>query len=96
MIVCGGLCFLVMYILADMGLSLIRKIILSAGFITTVEYFVGLIVNLALKWDIWDYSEMPLNLLGQICLPFSLMWVGLSLPGLWLCGVLRRSMRRIA
>lgn len=27
---------------------------------------------------IWDYSNMPFNILGQICLPFSLLWVVLS------------------
>ena len=27
---------------------------------------------------IWDYSTMPLNIFGQICLPFSLAWMGLS------------------
>ena len=28
--------------------------------------------------NIWDYSNMPLNLWGQICLPFSCLWFFLS------------------
>ena len=27
----------------------------------------------------WDYSDMPLNLAGQICVPYSILWMFLSL-----------------
>ena len=30
------------------------------------------------KQDGWDYSDMPFNILGQVCLPFSALWVLLS------------------
>ena len=46
--------------------------------ITTFEFITGCIVNLWLKWNIWDYSGVFGNVLGQICLPFSLIWVLLS------------------
>lgn len=39
---------------------------------------------------VWDYSAAPFNLLGQICLPFTLLWFPL-------CGIgilLDRGMRR--
>ena len=36
--------------------------------ITTVEFVFGAVFNLWLKRAVWDYSLMPLNLLGQICL----------------------------
>lgn len=29
-------------------------------------------------WNVWDYSNMPFNLLGQICLPFTVIWFFLS------------------
>ena len=29
--------------------------------------------------EVWDYSGCPLNLCGQICLPYSLLWIPLSL-----------------
>ena len=40
----------------------------------------GAIVNVRLKLNVWDYSKMPLNLYGQVCLPFSLLWCLLTLP----------------
>ena len=44
---------------------------------------VGSIIEYVLSWaqealfgsTSWDYSSMPMNLLGQICLPFSLLWI---------------------
>lgn len=39
----------------------------------------GVVLNLYLGLGVWDYSNMPCNLLGQICLPYSVLWVGLSL-----------------
>ena len=48
--------------------------------ITAVELAVGCVVNLLLGWQVWDYTAMPLDLFGQICLPYSVCWVALSLP----------------
>ncbi len=39
-----------------------------------IEFFTGCIVNLYFGWNVWDYSGLPLNLLGQICLPFALLF----------------------
>jgi hypothetical protein len=50
--------------------------------ITFVEFITGLLVNVALKMDVWDYSAMPLNILGQICVPFSLLWYVATLPAM--------------
>ena len=41
----------------------------------SLEFLTGCIVNLALGWHVWDYSGMPGNVLGQICLPYSLLWI---------------------
>lgn len=51
---------------------------IGAIIITALEFIVGVIVNLILKWNIWDYSMLPFNILGQISLPFSLIWFLLS------------------
>ena len=45
-----------------------------AALVTLVEFCAGCVLNLWLGLDIWDYSDIPFNLLGQICLPFSLVW----------------------
>lgn len=48
----------------------------GGAYITALEYAVGRRFNR--KHHIWDYRHMPWNLHGQICLPFSLAWCGLS------------------
>lgn len=90
MLLCGGLCFTLMYLVSGSELSLFKKWLLSTCIITTVEFVAGCIVNLRLHWQIWDYSSMPFNLLGQICPQFILMWFALSIPGTALCTLLHR------
>ena len=48
-----------------------------AALVTVVEFAAGCMLNLWLGLNVWDYSGIPLNLMGQICLPFSLAWWGL-------------------
>ena len=48
-----------------------------AALVTAVEFAAGLVLNLWLGLDIWDYSHLPFNLMGQICLQFFLVWWGL-------------------
>ena len=90
MLLCGGICFALMYLVSGSGLSLVKKWLLSTCIITTVEFVAGCIVNLRLHWQVWDYSSMPFNLLGQICPQFILMWFALSIPGVALCTLLHR------
>lgn len=52
----------------------------GSAVITAVEFFIGVFVNLCLHLSVWDYSTMPLNLFGQVCLPFSAVWFFLTLP----------------
>lgn len=44
-------------------------------FITGVEFIFGCIFNISLGMNVWNYDNMLFNLLGQICLPFSLLCV---------------------
>lgn len=89
MLLCGGLCFTLMYLISMSGMELIKKWVLSAAVITTVEFLTGCLVNLRLGWQVWDYSDLPYNLLGQICPQFLLLWLALSVPGVALCTALR-------
>lgn len=90
MLLCGGICFTLMYLVSGSELSLVKKWLLSTCIITTVEFAAGCIVNLRLHWQVWDYSSLPFNLLGQICPRFILMWFALSIPGVALCTLLHR------
>ena len=82
MFLLGGLCFILIgglnnYIPWEM--SIIKQGIIGALIITSLEFIFGLVLNLYLNLGIWDYSNMPFNILGQICLPFSIAWFFLSL-----------------
>ena len=90
MLLCGGICFTLMYLVSGSELSLVKKWLLNTCIITTVEFVAGCIVNLRLHWQVWDYSSLPFNLLGQICPRFILMWFALSIPGVALCTLLHR------
>ncbi len=47
--------------------------------ISALEFVSGIILNIILKWDVWDYTNYKINLLGQICFPFSFIWCLLAL-----------------
>lgn len=59
-------------------LPLWEKCLVGMLIITSVELVFGIVFNIILKENVWDYSNMPLNFMGQICVPFSLMWFALS------------------
>ena len=91
MVITGGLCFLIFYIL-NITLptnSLLLRCIISLVVITTLEYYTGYIVNILLKWDVWDYSSLAYNLKGQICLTFSAIWFLFGIPMTFLANYLR-------
>ncbi len=52
--------------------------LIGGSVITLAELGAGLILNVWLKLDIWDYSRLPGNLWGQVCLKYALLWVVLA------------------
>lgn len=82
MVLLGGLCFLTLYKLFGYmsNYSLIEKCVLGAIVITALEFIVGCIVNLVFHMNVWNYSRMPLNLSGQICILYSTLWGFLCIP----------------
>lgn len=81
----GGLCFILIGLIDSYyDLPLYKQMLLSAVAITSLEFITGAILNLGFHLDIWDYSQFPLNILGQVCLPFSILWFFLSLPAILL------------
>ncbi len=51
------------------------KPLLGGALITAWELVFGLFFNLYLGYNIWSYHGLRFELLGQICLGFSLIWV---------------------
>ena len=81
MFILGGLCFVIIGGLNEFygwEIPFWKQCLIGAAVITALEFAVGMIVNKWLGWAIWDYSYLPLNICGQICLPFSLIWILLS------------------
>ena len=82
MAVAGGLCAMLIYVFnAEFNdMHWLYKCFVGAIIITSVELVTGLIVNMTLKWDVWDYSERTFNFLGQICLQYFVYWFLLCIP----------------
>lgn len=92
MFLAGGICFVLIGLLNEIvpwSLSLTTQMLLSTLIITFIEFLFGMIVNIWLKKGIWDYSNLPYNYKGQICLLFSNFWFFLSLPAILLDDWLR-------
>ncbi len=70
-------------------LRLFGALCVSAVFITCCELITGEIVNVKMGLNVWDYSMMPMNFDGQICLPFTLLWFALSAVGVMLDDAIR-------
>lgn len=94
MLITGGVCFAAMYRLDKTRLRFWQKSLLGCGVITSAELCAGVICNMWLGWGVWDYSHLHPNLWGQICLPFSLLWLAITLPAYMLCRVMRRALGR--
>jgi uncharacterized membrane protein len=47
--------------------------------ITVLEFITGYVVNIKLGLNVWSYYDMPYNIMGQVCLPYTLLWFVLSL-----------------
>ena len=82
MVLLGGVCFLSLYKLFNLmkDYSLLEKCVAGAILITTLEFTVGCFVNLVFHMNVWNYSSMPFNLLGQVCLVYSTLWGFLCIP----------------
>ena len=87
MTITGGVCFTVLYILHVYGLRIpfLARCVIGSAAITLVEFAVGCTVNLWLGWGVWNYANVPGNVLGQICLPFSLIWLLLCAAACPIC-----------
>ena len=79
MFILGGLCFLVLGQLARWlpVKNAAVKGITGAAAVTALELAAGLAVNR--DYAIWVYRQVPFQFQGQICLPYSLLWIPVCL-----------------
>ncbi|MDE5604833.1 MAG: putative ABC transporter permease [Eubacterium sp.] len=75
----GGIILMILvFISSEMKKAhLLKKCLLGAAIITAVEFVFGVIFNMSLNMNVWDYNGVPFNILGQICLPYSILWFGI-------------------
>lgn len=88
----GGLCMFALYCIHyywhDRPLPL--RCLLGALSVTAVEFVSGLFINLLWGMNVWNYSHMPFQLYGQICLPYTILWFFLCIPAFAVCNVFFR------
>lgn len=59
----------------DKDIPLLVQAPIASIIITLLEYYAGYILNIQLGLQIWDYSDLPFNVDGQVCLLYSLLWM---------------------
>lgn len=64
----------VYYLIAPIRPHLFQAYVVAVMVPTVIEYFVGWFSYRVLHTRLWDYSRMPLNIGGHVCLLFSLIW----------------------
>lgn len=88
----AGIVFIIIGLLNEIWgweTGLIKQALVGSIIATIAEFITGCIVNLWLGWNIWDYSDMPGNILGQVCPQFFLLWIAISLLAIVLDDVIR-------
>lgn len=87
MLIVGGLCgVLVGAINQRPGFyraPVIVQAMIGALIVLAVEFVSGCVLNLWLGLGIWDYSNLPGNVLGQICPAFGLLWFLIMPLAIW-------------
>jgi len=92
MFVLGGICFVLIGLINELytwDMALWKQMMVAALLVTLAELIAGLVLNVWLKMNIWDYSSLPYNLLGQISVQYSIRWFFLSLLAIVLDDFLR-------
>lgn len=77
----GGLCFVLIGLINEIftfQMPLWLQDGIAALLVTVIELISGVIINLILDLNIWDYSNMPFNILGQVCLLYTVLWFFLA------------------
>lgn len=87
MALAGGVCLVALYMIYCRfgSLSFLSKCIVGALVITVVEFIFGCVVNLMLGLEVWDYSDRFLNIMGQVCPLFTLVWFVICIPAFGIC-----------
>lgn len=83
--ICGGIIFILLDCINEI-LPWDTDLLIQGGIGSAMITLTELIVGEGLKYlglpQMWDYSNLPINFDGVICLPYSLLWVLISVIGI--------------
>lgn len=88
MFVLGGVCLCIIGSINELILNkyiyMEYQVLLGDLVTIALEYCTGCIVNIGLGWNVWDYSDLPGNIMGQICPQFALLWMPIVAAAIYL------------
>lgn len=93
MIFVGGFCGLFLGLMNEFEFS--RKIpyyirvILGVIIVFIIELLCGIVLNIFLKLEVWNYSNLPLNICGQISILYIPVWLFICPLAFWIDDLLR-------
>lgn len=87
MLIVGGLCGVLVGAINQAPrfyhMKIVCQSLIGAGIVLAVEFVSGCVLNLWLGLNVWDYSNQPGNVLGQICPAFGLLWFFIMPLAIW-------------
>ena len=78
MFIVGGICLILIGLINEIfpwDMLFWFQMIIGDIIVLTIEFISGCYLNIYLGLGVWDYSNLPFNLMGQICLPFALLFL---------------------
>ena len=95
--IAGGICLMIIHFLRKIcpSVSLITRCITGAVVICTVEFLTGFFVNIVLSWNVWNYSDRLLNICGQICPTYAVLWFLLCIPANSISSIIEKLTERM-
>lgn len=92
MFIVGGICFVLIGAINELipwEMPIWQQAAIGAVIVTCIEFLSGCIINIWLGWAVWDYSDVPFNAFGQVCLPFTGIWLLIAVAAIILDDYLR-------
>jgi uncharacterized membrane protein len=97
MIAIGGICGVLVGLLNEYPsfytLSIRLQCLLGTIIVLVIEFMSGMALNVWLKLNVWSYAGIWGNIMGQVCIPYALLWYFICVPlAIWLDDYLRRKL----
>ena len=87
MLIVGGLCGVLVGAINQhprfYNAPVVLQSAVGALIVLAVEFLAGCVLNLWLGLGVWDYTNQPGNILGQVCPLFGLLWFLIMPLAIW-------------